>query len=383
MKGKVKFFNKEKGFGKLENESGQQVFFHIKTALKANLSENDFSEGKSFEFEVEQTDKGLNVKKFITNADKKIEPKGINEKLAANFQTLNMDINYSLLLNKPHHIVIGSIFSNGEVKLEARKKQIETKSHENPQGFQFFATDAKENEFLYKLKTRHIANAKALLGENNIDTSLCLKPEWRLALGIGGASVYETSITTHHIYGIPYLPASAIKGIARSYIIQEKFNDEEEKAILCKEFCDIFGCSKEHEVIKNKKKKKYPSHYKADREGKITFFDAFPIDKINISLDIMNVHYKDYYDSQDKNDDGTYKKGTVKPPADWSNPTIINFLTVQGTHFQFLVGAKEISDLINLKIDNKNIVVWLKESLTQHGIGAKTAVGYGYMKEEP
>ncbi|WP_027003415.1 type III-B CRISPR module RAMP protein Cmr6 [Hugenholtzia roseola] len=387
--GKFKNLTKNGLSGFLESPEGD-LFFNLSQAKRVGFSESDFVKGKDFEVEIEPSDKGgFRVKNFIRKFEQgKLNQSEDNQKLAKNFRVQSLDINYNLWLNKPHRALVGSIFSDGVAKLEPRKKLIETKGLKNPQGFQFFATEAKETDFLEKLKSRHISNAKTLLGENNVATSICLKPDWRLALGIGGASVYETSITLHHIYGIPYIPASAVKGIVRSFIIQEKFDDKEEDAIQSQEFCDIFGCSKDHEIIKNKKKKKYPSYYKADREGKITFFDAFPIDKINISLDIMNVHYKDYYDSQDKNEDGTYKKGSVKPPADWSNPTIINFLTVQKTNFQFLVGAKRESDLYGtdantpLKIDNKNIVEWLSAALTQKGIGAKTAVGYGYMTKE-
>jgi len=51
------------------------------------------------------------------------------------------------------------------------------------------------------------------------DKNFPLTLSWRLVVGLGAASVYETSMTLHHIYGIPYLPGSAIKGITRSYRI--------------------------------------------------------------------------------------------------------------------------------------------------------------------
>lgn len=38
----------------------------------------------------------------------------------------------------------------------------------------------------------------------------------KLVIGLGGHSVYETDITLHHIYGVPYIPASAIKGSFRN-----------------------------------------------------------------------------------------------------------------------------------------------------------------------
>ena len=40
--------------------------------------------------------------------------------------------------------------------------------------------------------------------------------DWRLVVGLGGAAVYETAMTLHHVYGIPYLPGSAVKGVTRS-----------------------------------------------------------------------------------------------------------------------------------------------------------------------
>ncbi|MBI5065962.1 cold shock domain-containing protein [Candidatus Woesearchaeota archaeon] len=62
MEGKVKFYNKMKGFGFITAEDGKDYFVH-QTGLKAgvNLQEND-----SVTFDVEQGDKGpkaVNVSK--------------------------------------------------------------------------------------------------------------------------------------------------------------------------------------------------------------------------------------------------------------------------------------------------------------------------------
>lgn len=176
--------------------------------------------------------------------------------------------------------------------------------------------------------------------------SINLKTPYRLLIG-GEASIYETSIRLHHIYGIPYIPASAIKGVVRSYIIIEKFGSKEEKALNDKDFKKVFGST--------------------DQEGKVTFFDAFPTatptEPLKLKVDIMNPHYGHYYA------DG-------KAPTDTNNPVPINFLTVENTTFRFVVGAKE--SLGGLTIKDKTIDKWLKEALQNHGIGAKTAVGYGY-----
>nr|MDQ3012024.1 type III-B CRISPR module RAMP protein Cmr6 [Acidobacteriota bacterium] len=36
----------------------------------------------------------------------------------------------------------------------------------------------------------------------------------RIVIGVGNESVLETSVTLHRTYGVPYLPGSALKGLA-------------------------------------------------------------------------------------------------------------------------------------------------------------------------
>src|SRR5205085_10984928 len=42
----------------------------------------------------------------------------------------------------------------------------------------------------------------------------------RMIVGLGSESVLETSITLHHTYGVPYIPGSALKGLAANYTRQ-------------------------------------------------------------------------------------------------------------------------------------------------------------------
>lgn len=206
--------------------------------------------------------------------------------------------------------------------------------------------------------------------------SFQLSTATRLIIGIGGASVYEVGLTLHHIYGIPYIPGSAIKGLTRSWMIQSHFNNDEGEALGKKEFCDLFGCPAEW---KDDEKKKHQSFYEknkgdynlpGERQGNIAFFDAFPTQPPTIEEDVMNVHYPDYYRGE-------------TPPTDFQSPKPIAFLTVAaGTSFQFMLGIKtngSDQDDYYAKLLNKAEIL-LKEALTQYGIGAKTAVGYGYFQ---
>jgi CRISPR-associated protein Cmr6 len=257
-------------------------------------------------------------------------------------------------------------------------------------------------------------------------------PDWRLILGIGSSSVYEVGMTLHHVYGIPYIPASSIKGLVRSWIIQNCFGVESESELESgseatafqesKLLCDIFGCAEKYEyetwVDKNgievtedfidkddndkpmkpkKKKASKDSFYKinskktdvniSEKQGDVIFFDAFPMSAPNVEPDIMNVHYPDYYND---------KQGKIAP-TDFQSPNPVSFLTVgnkdlSGNDLKFVtyIGVRENKMISELDANYNNLLskdmsilefvsVWLKKALTEHGIGAKTAVGYGYM----
>jgi len=249
---------------------------------------------------------------------------------------------------------------------------------ESEKKFQFFSAKAfnPKNEFdqvpafrikanfgnLFSQKETQLADKQFHAAQNiyNRDGHLLVDsyvPEWRFILGLGGSSVYETDIALHHIYGIPYIPASSIKGVLRTWIIFSEFNNHEDQAVSkSKEFCEIFGCPSK-------------SFFNEARQGLVTFFDAFPIKEPVIEPDIMNPHYPKWYSG---------KKG--EKPVDTDKPNPVFFLTVKHTPFQFLVG----SQTWNLKIKlfwGKTLGEWLNEALGEHGLGAKTAVGYGYFKK--
>ena len=53
--GTVKFFNEEKGFGFIKEESGQDIFVHV-SGLKDSIKEND-----TVMFDIQEGKKGLNA----------------------------------------------------------------------------------------------------------------------------------------------------------------------------------------------------------------------------------------------------------------------------------------------------------------------------------
>jgi len=197
------------------------------------------------------------------------------------------------------------------------------------------------NDFIEIFKERIEKIVKSISLENSHNyKNLDLKTDWRLIHGLGSASVLETGITLHHIYGIPYIPASSIKGMLRSY-----FNYLKQKGQIEETIIDNFLGSQK-------------------KMGDVFFYDAFPISIPKIAIDIMNPHYSKYYSSE----------GSDYPPGDWLDPVPVNFLTIQDTTFRFYFSSKNDETL------NK-IIKSFEEAVKIYGIGAKTSVGYGFFKE--
>ena len=65
MKGTVKMFNADKGFGFIHAEDGKDVFFHYSSLLMDAFK--TANQGEKVEFDVEETEKGpraINIKKI-------------------------------------------------------------------------------------------------------------------------------------------------------------------------------------------------------------------------------------------------------------------------------------------------------------------------------
>jgi len=192
------------------------------------------------------------------------------------------------------------------------------------------------------------------------------KTDWRMVVGLGGESVLETDLTLHSLYGMPYIPGSALKGLARAYVTQEKSvyyiaaSDNKQKMVPSKDD------EHDHEDIK----RIFGTQEKA---GTVVFFDAMPLNgNAHFELDIMNPHYPDYYQ--------TLQKNTPTPPANDQSPIPIPFLTVANTTFAFAIAP--LNSYKQQHIDDVVLVKgWLQEAVQKYGVGGKTSAGYGYFRD--
>lgn len=219
--------------------------------------------------------------------------------------------------------------------------------------------------------------------------SFCGSISWRMVIGLGGTHPWETSMTLHHLYGIPYIPGSAVKGVSRHWALltlfenlgEKEFNniqalgkileewdfEKEERLEECKasaqrekgeswEFIE-----RNWEKIKERREElaQFQRIFGTQRNsGEVLFFDAYPKDRVELEMDIMTPHYPQYYEGKEA-------------PTDWQDPVPIPFLTLGGnTKFKFLLAGRE-EQLLDTALK------FLKGALANFGIGAKTALGYG------
>ncbi len=229
--------------------------------------------------------------------------------------------------------------------------------------------------------------------ENPNKLLFTLKTKSRLVVGLGDESVYETSIRLHRNYGIPYIPGSALKGVAKHYVIYklvednfdtlaDKFGKSDffelagdvqklfENDNDVKEYNDLKLNSKE--ISLNDLRKIFGTQ---SYEGSVVFFDAFPTpeqfnQKSVLELDIMNPHYGDYYSASESD----LNKKVEKAPGDWHSPNPIFFLTVpESIEFQFAIAPRN-EEGVKLSEKAKELLI---SALREQGVGAKTALGYG------
>lgn len=162
----------------------------------------------------------------------------------------------------------------------------------------------------------------------------------RAVIGIGAASVRETSLSLLRPWGLPYIPGSALKGLV-SHLAHDAGGEWAKPAKpgdpAGAQHRSLFGdlsCA-----------------------GAVTFHDGWwePGQSFPVVADTVTVHHSEYYRGE-------------SPPLDSDEPNPVGFLSTTGSYQVALSGPSEALDVV---------AALLKQALEERGIGAKTSAGYG------
>ena len=186
----------------------------------------------------------------------------------------------------------------------------------------------------------------------------------RLIVNQAGGILENAGLCLHRHFGYPYIPGSAVKGLARhaAWCEWKAEEDEDKKLEIAKKIAEVFG----YPTGDKDGLDEFLKPHVKECSGTVCFMAAEPVGKAPLVTDIVTCHHADYY-----------KNGGVALDNEEPNPQ--PFPTVEsGAKFQF-----QIVPLRNCSLDTLNWAKqWLISAITVYGIGAKTAAGYGWFAYE-
>lgn len=198
----------------------------------------------------------------------------------------------------------------------------------------------------HELQTSYLESLK----KSGIQTfTFAAKTSSPFVTGLGSGHPTETGMVLDRNLGVPYLPASSIKGVLRLAYAVNISNGRSE--VPDAELEEYFGSADTNN----------------GKRGQLIFLDAYPRGNVGLKVDIMNPHFGKYY------------SGENKQPAETESPVPIKFLTVkEGTEFVFSCAYLPLGE--KNRADEKvkdDVEKMFKTAFTKVGFGGKTSIGYG------
>ena len=192
-----------------------------------------------------------------------------------------------------------------------------------------------------------------------------------LIINQAGGILENAGISIHPYFNVPYLPGSAVKGIARhaAWCDWNEEKEEAKKQSIANRIAEVFGYptgdARPDKGATRSDPDDYLDDYLAKRgwkdrkaSGTAVFMPAFPCDQdgnptpATLKVDILTPHGRN----------------------DWTDPVPNPFPVVaKNTSFKFAVGPIDAFH----KDSVPDAMAWLEKGLLKGGLGAKTAAGYG------
>lgn len=231
-------------------------------------------------------------------------------------------------------------------KYESDLRKVVSKNISKQQFIEKYIRDFNQNGDKSWYQNKFETYTQAIEGSYIATISLDLSSISSIIIGQGTQSVLETHITLHPIYGVPYIPGSAMKGMTAHYCHQ----------ILGEVDSNFKKGGEYHDILFGSQEKSSAIHYHDAWITPETFKNCF-------SRDIMTPHHQ------------AYNQGANQAPRDDDSPVPIPFITVRGD-FRVKITIQDQAYHNWLLIAEK----LMTQAVTEFGVGGKTNSGYGQME---
>jgi CRISPR-associated protein Cmr6 len=184
---------------------------------------------------------------------------------------------------------------------------------------------------------------------------LRLRAEARLAPGVGGASPLDVGLRLEHVFGVPILPGSAVRGVARHRCEEVWGRADARFAPGGEASRHLFGTS--------------------DHPGRLEVLDGWAAPETlmrSLGRDVTTPHHPDYHRTHGE-----------RPPTPFDSPIPVTHLTAGGEFVLHLAwtdaacGEAEAQAWLDVA---ERLVL---EALAQDGVGGRTRAGYGRLRRRP
>jgi CRISPR-associated protein Cmr6 len=208
------------------------------------------------------------------------------------------------------------------------------------------------------------------------------KVQGRAIVGLGSHNVLEAGIALHPLYGVPYIPGSALKGLAAHYChtVWGSWNEAFQEPLEIKK--ESKDSKEEKEAsLQDENTPGRGDFYRVlfgttDEAGIVVFHDAL-ISQASLQPrrgglleDVLTPHHKAYYG------------GENAAPSDFDDPVPITFLSMTGDFcFVLTSNGEDTEGEARAWVDVAFQI--LTEALRDWGIGGKTSSGYGRIELTP
>ncbi len=189
----------------------------------------------------------------------------------------------------------------------------------------------------------------------------------RLLVNLAGGVLENAGLALHPHFGVPYLPGSAVKGIARHAAWCE-WEGAGRDAAVARRLAAVFGFP-----TGDKKKGGLDEQLRAlgepEHAGCVAFLPAYPEAGVGrLEVEVATCHHAKYYQS---------KEPGAKAADDESPKPVFFPAVAAGVTFRFTLVPLRGCTPERLEDARR----WLLRALIINGAGAKTAAGYGWFED--